>query len=108
MHVKGVIFFIAMAFLLVMAFKPSKSEVVVFDSEAIKGQLIRQLAELHASDEQVRRATEQFKNKLHQVLTRYANRHQVMVVDASMRLAGGLDATQDIANELSRLMREKS
>lgn len=84
------------------------TKVVLFDTEAIQAQLIRQLAEHQANDEQVSHATRQFKNKLQNLLTQYAKQHHVMILDHRKVLAGGDDITNEIANKLGQAMRNKS
>jgi len=82
--------------------------VVLFDAETIKGRLIRQLAEYHATDAQVSSATKKFNDSLSAVLTHYAKRYGVVVINRNMALAGGEDVTEQIASELSRAMRERT
>lgn len=74
----------------------------------MRGQLIRQLAELKATDEQVARTTRRFNDSLNTVLAHYAKRHQVVVLDQKSTVAGGTDITHEIANQLSVVMRNKS
>lgn len=85
-----------------------KTEVVLFDAEAIKGTLIRQLAERKATDAQVSSATKKFTDSLNVVLTHYAKQHGVVILNRHLALAGGEDVTEQIASELSRAMREDS
>ena len=91
----------------VYCIKP-KACVVLFDAEIIKGRLIRQLAERKATDAQVSSATKKFNDSLSTVLTRYAKRYGVVVINKNMVLAGGKDVTEQIASELSRAMRGDS
>lgn len=91
----------------VYCIKP-KACVVLFDAEIIKGRLIRQLAERKATDAQVSSATKKFNDSLSTVLTRYAKRCGVVVINKNMVLAGGEDVTEQIASELSRAMRGDS
>ncbi|HAT2150932.1 TPA: TrbI F-type domain-containing protein [Legionella pneumophila] len=84
------------------------TKVVLFDTEAIQAQLIRQLAEHQASDEQVSHITRQFKNKLQKLLTQYAKQHHVMILDHRVVLAGGEYITDEIANKLGQAMRKGS
>ncbi|HHX2613444.1 TPA: TrbI F-type domain-containing protein [Legionella pneumophila] len=91
----------------VYCIKP-KACVVLFDAEIIKGRLVRQLAERKATDAQVSSATKKFNDSLSTVLTRYAKRYGVVVINKNMVLAGGEDVTEQIASELSRAMRGDS
>lgn len=91
----------------VYCIKP-KTHVVLFDAETIKGRLIRQLAERKATDTQVSSATKKFNDSLSAVLTHYAKRYGVVVINRNMALAGGEDVTEQIASELSRAMRERT
>lgn len=91
----------------VYCIKP-KACVVLFDAEIIKGRLIRQLAERKATDAQVSSATKKFNDSLITVLTRYAKRYGVVVINKNVALAGGEDVTEQIASELSHAMRGDS
>ncbi|HAU9810776.1 TPA: type-F conjugative transfer system protein TrbI [Legionella pneumophila] len=91
----------------VYCLKP-KACVVLFDAETIKGRLIRQLAERKATDAQVISATKKFNDSLSAVLTHYAKRYGVVVINRNMVLAGGEDVTEQIASELSRAMSARS
>ena len=85
-----------------------KTCVVLFDAEAIKGTLIRQLAERNATQAQIISATKKFNASLSGVLTQYAKQHGVVVLNKNRVLAGGKDVTEQIASELSRAMRERT
>lgn len=89
-----------------MAFYASypKTYVVLFDNDALKGTLIRQLAERNATDAQVTSATKKFNDSLTAVLTHYAKRYGVVVINKNIALAGGEDVTEQIASELSHAM----
>lgn len=87
--------------------KPKQS-VVRFDAEAIRGQLIRQLAEHKVSDKDVSIATKKFNHSLSALLIRYAKEHRVVILNSPMILAGGEDVTEHIARELSDVMRARS
>ncbi|RUR24252.1 TrbI F-type domain-containing protein [Legionella qingyii] len=100
----AILFFIGFELYLVSP----KIQVVFFDTEAIQAQLIRQLAEHQASDEQVSHTTRQFKNKLQKLLTQYAQQHHVMILNQREILAGGEDITDEIANKLGQAMRKGS
>lgn len=91
----------------VYCIKP-KACVVLFDAGIIKGRLIRQLAERKATDAQVSSATKKFNDSLITVLTRYAKRYGVVVINKNVALAGGEDVTEKIASELSQAMRGDS
>ncbi|HHT0594809.1 TPA: TrbI F-type domain-containing protein [Legionella anisa] len=93
---------------LALLWTSTNTKVVLFDTEAIQGQLIRQLAEHQANDEQVSHTTRQFKNKLQKLLTQYAKQHHAMILDQREVLAGGDDITDEIANKLSQAMRKDS
>jgi conjugal transfer pilin signal peptidase TrbI len=83
------------------------SKVVLFDNQAIQGQLIRQLAQHQASEEQVARISYHFKGALNQILKEYALRHDAVILERPSVLAGGTDITNEISNELSRVMGKK-
>ncbi|HHF7375953.1 MULTISPECIES: TrbI F-type domain-containing protein [Legionellaceae] len=84
------------------------TQVVLFDTEVIQAQLVRQLAEHQANEEQVSHTTRQFKNKLQNLLTQYAKQHHVIILDHRKVLAGGEDITYEIVNKLGQAMRNKS
>lgn len=111
MRLIHLVFALCLGFLLVgiaiYCIKP-KTEVVLFDTETIKGRLIRQLAEHQANDAQIRSATNKFNVSLSAVLIDYAKRHGVVVINKNMALAGGEDVTEQIASELSRAMRART
>jgi type-F conjugative transfer system protein TrbI len=85
-----------------------KTQVVVFDTKTVQAQLIRQLAEHKASEEQVRQAILKYKNSLHDVLTQYAKRHDVVILEQATVLSGGNDITSQLLHELSLAMKSKS
>ncbi|WP_131783639.1 TrbI F-type domain-containing protein [Legionella gresilensis] len=86
----------------------SYQRIVFFDKNATEGQFIRQLAEREATEKQVEIATHRFKASLNLVLTQFAKRHRVVILDQRNTLAGGEDVTRAIVNELSEFMRKKS
>ncbi|HHI9467515.1 TPA: TrbI F-type domain-containing protein [Legionella anisa] len=85
-----------------------KTKIVLFDVEVIQAQLIRQLAEHQVADEHVQRTTLKFKEALQRVLTQYAKRHDVVILDRHGALAGGEDITGALTYDLSRAMRAQS
>lgn len=91
-----------------MPHREPKLSVVSFDEAAIKAQLIAQLAQKKLSDEQIGLISQKFKERLSKVLNNYASQKQVVIVNASLVVAGGKDITKTIAKELSQAMREAS
>lgn len=87
--------------------KPQE-RVVLFNKEALQGQLIRQLAEHQATAVQVELATRRFNDSLGQLLTSYAKHHGVVILERKIAFAGGTDITSKLTAELSELMRKKS
>ena len=85
-----------------------KNQVVLLDSHALRSQLIRQLAEHHATDAQVSASTQQFKNKLGELLTHYATQNKVVILERSQVLAGGKDITLTLKEDLAKAMRTAS
>jgi conjugal transfer pilin signal peptidase TrbI len=83
----------------------SKCTVVFFDKEATQGQLIRQLAERRATNEQVAQVIHRFNDALNHALARYGRRHHAIILDKKNVLAGGEDITPEIVNELSDVLR---
>lgn len=96
--------FIGIAFYCI---KPQE-HIVLFNKEALQGQLIRQLAEHQATAAQVELATSRFNDSLSQLLTSYAKRHGVVILERKIAFAGGTDITSKLTAELSELMRKKS
>jgi type-F conjugative transfer system protein TrbI len=84
----------------------SKRSIVYFDKEAIQAQFIRQLAETKATDEKVTKVSEQFNASLNFLLSHYAKRHQVTILNRQMVLAGGQDITAEVAKDISASMRK--
>ncbi|STX55691.1 F pilus extension/retraction protein TrbI Inner membrane protein [Legionella beliardensis] len=87
--------------------KPSE-RIAFFNKEAVYGQLIRQLAERKATEAQVAQTTRRFHAVLSQTLAHYTKRHQVVILDQKLVLAGGLDVTTEVTAELSQAMRKAS
>ena len=81
---------------------PHDTAIVSFDQLKVRGQLIRQLAEHHASNEQVTLISTAFKRRLNQVLIDYAAMHHVVIVDNKLILAGSTDITDAIMLKLGK------
>ncbi|KTD47795.1 TrbI F-type domain-containing protein [Legionella quateirensis] len=88
--------------------KSPKNTVVCFDIQKIQGQFIRQLAAHNASETQVTRSTLQFKSLLQKTLQNYSQKNKIIVLDSKFHLAGGIDVTEAIANELAFAMSKSS
>lgn len=84
-----------------------QNQVVIFDTKAVQAQLIRQLAEHKASEDQVSVVMVQFKNKLDSLLLDYAKNHHAIILDKGKVLAGGADITDEISMKLAQSMRGK-
>lgn len=80
--------------------------IVSFNPQKVQAQLVRRLALLHASKEQVTKTSLQFKSLLHKSLNEYSKKHQVLIVDSQLLLAGGTDITEVMFKELTRMMRK--
>ena len=86
----------------------SKSPVVYLDNEFIQGQLIRQLAEVKASDTQIKQATRKFNQALDNILSQYSGQKKVIILRKKDVLAGGKNITDEIVLKLSDAMRKKA
>lgn len=82
--------------------------VVSFDARKINGQFIRQLALHKATEDQVVRASLQFKTLLGKTVKSYSQKHHVVILDSTVLVAGGHDVTDAIAKELANAMRATS
>lgn len=84
----------------------AKTTVVSFDKRKVQGQLIRQLAEHHASKAQVSKASLKFKTVLQKTLALYSKANHALIVDRQFVLVGGVDVTDAVAKQLAQAMRE--
>ncbi len=97
----------AIAVLALVWMKPS-SNLVTVDLNHIKGQFIHQLAIHHASNENVKKASETFNRHLKNVLDAYAKSHHVVILDSAHVLSSDRDVTDSIISLLAKAMRAPS
>lgn len=83
----------------------SGPQVVLFDTDQVQAQLIRQLALHQATDAQIANASKKLKRILPKVINEYATKHHVLVIEKHRVLGGGVDVTSELMLMLSTAMR---
>lgn len=84
-----------------------QTPVVFVDVNALKGRLIRQLAERELSETQSKAVIARMRDALPRALAQYAREHHVIVLEREALLAGGQSVTDEVAHLLAAAMREQ-
>lgn len=86
-------------------YSPMPSKVVVLDKDCLISAFVRQLSAHNASDRLLRLKTNAFRDAMLQSMTAYAQNNKALVVDKKQTLAGGVDITPMIEQDISLRMR---
>lgn len=86
-------------------FVVQKPVVVTFDATRVRGLFIRQLANQPLTEAQIKKVSLRYKQQLEKTLSTYSANHQVVIVDSKQVLAGGVDVTDRLMQELSLSMK---
>ena len=79
-----------------------KPQMVSFKQDKIYQPFVLQLSKLHLSDAILEKKTQEFKQNLNLSLAEYAKKHQVVIVEQKLVLAGALDISDEILKLMSK------
>jgi hypothetical protein len=93
-------------FFVIAHYIQTSPRVVILDKDRLISAFVRQLSAHNVSDRLLRLKTNAFRDAMTHSITLYAQKNNVLILDKKQALAGGVDITTIIEQDISLRMRE--